>query len=262
MGLVCAFAKLQTISDIKKLEEWFAHNKGKNVQYSTIHLFNPQYNLDRHIALLVKPKEKKHIGLTHVGTQSTTYYSIDVEVPVTLNSLEGQFRVKEVRHASVFLLDKEPLMSYALLISDKKDTFTPLAYALSVKANTTLYTVSVSFENPDIVSRLSELGNVKWIVVRDIRDTRLRSASFHGDHLESHEIIRVLTRRGRVSGIIIIDRRRRMRITLGRSGRIYTPSSENPVALAGIASEILQRLIELGLVSVKEPFNKGFSKRH
>ncbi len=250
--MVGVLAKLYMFGSGRDVERFARDIKGKagsRVEYSWVNLNNKEYNLNVRIKLLAEASVKRVSRLTEIGEE---YYRFRIDIPVQHMSLEGEWRVKEARTVDMVLFEEEGLETVALALSDRKDVYRYFEQALPHFSRVRVSRAILDIRDPRVVEELSRsLGEIQWIYLSDIKDPRVTQAMFRGRRLEESEIVASLYGIGRVSGLIIYDRERRLRITLGGSGSIYTPKQVTAPDLAKSIAPTLRFLVERGVLTRK-----------
>lgn len=221
-------------------------NLDREVEYSAIRLVNKPYNLNLLIRLIAKIERKVMTRLTMINEE---YFRMYLDIPVAHTSLEGEWRVKEARQVDLVTYSDPGLERVLLAVSDRKDVYKYLMQALGRFTREKPQRAVLSFRDDNLIDKLSgRVGEIKWVFVRDIKDPRVSHAMFIGRSLEESELVRHFSSLGQVSGLIIYDKTRKIRITLGRSGTLFTPRPISTPDLASIVKDTLKLLMEMGVL--------------
>jgi hypothetical protein len=224
------------------------------MEYDMIRLYNREYGLNLNIKLLFR------IALQSVlpGSDISDIYRIEVDVPVEHRSLEGEFRVKEVREAYLVYPkasqnDHAAVERIAVVATERGSS--TITYAL--KALRKLgFTADEGFielpQGAKAIDVLKELGNIGWVFISDVRDTHLKGAGLYGDRLQYSEVLMDLTSRGgKIKAAIIEHAARNVRIILSERGTIYSPKYIGPGSVTRTVKEIASVLFKYNLVKVR-----------
>lgn len=196
------------------------------MEYDMIRLYNREYGLNLNIKLLIR------IALHRVlpGSDISDIYRIEVDVPVEHRSLEGEFRVKEMREAYLVYPkasqnDHADVERIAVVATERGSS--TITYALRALRKLGFTADEGFIELPQgakAIDVLKELGNIGWVFISDVRDTHLKGAGLYGDRLQYSEVLMDLASRGgRIKATIIEHSARDVRIILSERGTIYSP---------------------------------------
>ena len=228
------------VSDLKS-------KNGATIQYGRIRLLNKKYDIDRELDLIARIEVKKVSKLLEADEE---YYRVYLDVPVVHNSLEGEWRVKEARRVDLVVYNIEGLDRVALALSDRKDVYRHFEAAIARFSPVVMRPAMLRLHDPELLNDLtSKIGELQWVFVSDIKDPRVTHAMFRGRRLEESEIVMSMTELGRVAGLVIYDRHRGIRITLGRKGSLYTPRDVSAPDMARTLARTLKILVDSGLLT-------------
>lgn len=223
------------------------------MEYDMIRLYNREYGLNLNIKLLIR------IALHRVlpGSDISDIYKIEVDVPVEHRSLEGEFRVKEMREAYLVYPkasqnDHADVERIAVVATERGSS--TITYALRALRKLGFTADEGFIELPQgakAIDVLKELGNIGWVFISDVRDTHLKGAGLYGDRLQYSEVLMDLASRGgRIKAAIIEHPARDVRIILSERGTIYSPKLVNYGMLARMVKEIASVLFKHNLVKM------------
>ncbi len=216
------------------------------IKYGQIRWINKDYNINTNIRLMAKVEKKVMQKFFDIRE---SYYHFSIDIPVFHISLEGEFRVKEVRYLDFLVYDIEGLDRIALALSDRKDVYKHFEKALPSFSKHLPARIALNLRDPSLIEDLSsKIGGIEWIFVSNIQDPKVYQAMFRGRDLQESEIVMALSELGHVSGLVIYDRSRDIRITLGRNGSLFTPRKITAADMAKTISRTLKILLEHNLL--------------
>ena len=219
----------------------------ETIRYGKVRLFNKAYNIDKEIDLVARAEVKRVSRLLETGEE---YYRIHLDIPVVHDSLEGEWRVKEARKVDLIIYNTEGLDRVAIALSSRKDVYRHFETAITRFSPVRMRPAVLSMHDPSLIDELtSKIGELQWIFVSNIRDPRVAHAMFHGRRLEESEIVMAMSELGQIAGIIIYDKHRKIRITLGRKGSLYTPRDDSAPDMARTLARTLKILVDNKLLT-------------
>ena len=244
-----AEAKMRAFSFIEEQAK-----KGQAEEYDTVRLYNKEYGLDITIKLLFKVSVQSTLSSSDISN----IYKVEVDVPVEHKSLEGEFRVKEVREAWLVYLKpsqgEHPAVERMAVMATEYSSST-IRYALQALRKLGFVAVESFIELPrgaKAIDVLKELGNIGWVFIGDIHDMHLRGASLYGVRLQDSEVLEDLTTRGgRIKATIIEHPARGVKIIISERGTIYSQKYVDTASLARMIKEIASVLFKHNLVRLR-----------
>jgi hypothetical protein len=230
-----------------------AAKEGQMVEYDRIRLYNKEYDLNLIIRLLFRVTLQSVL----LSSDISNIYKIEVDVPVEHRSLEGEFRVKEVRDAYLVhpkaSQNDHPAIERIAVIATEHSSST-ITCALKALQKLGFTAVEGFIELPQgtrAIDVLKELGNIGWVFISDVRDTHLKGAGLYGNKLQYSEVLMDLASRGgRIKAAIIEHSARDVRIILSERGTIYSPKIVDYGTLARMVKEIASVLFKHNLVKM------------
>jgi hypothetical protein len=156
-------------------------------------------------------------------------YKIDIDVPVTLESLDGTFNVKIRRSVYLTYFKKPPLESFGIILTGH--SWDAVRYALQAleKHDEGRYFKQIHkirINTSKAIEYLSDLGDISGIFIIDIPDSFIKRALVYGTQLHESEVIRDWTsyRGGTIRFIIFKDKQQKIYF-LNEEAAIYSPNS-------------------------------------
>ncbi|MEB3844170.1 MAG: hypothetical protein LRS48_00645 [Desulfurococcales archaeon] len=235
--------------DAERFLQDIAGKLGTRIKYSSVRLFNKNYDLDKDIDLLVFVARKRVTTLYETGEE---YYRFKLDIPVTHISLEGEWRVKEARTVDFLVYDTEGLDRIALALSDRKDVYKHFETALTKFSSYRPRRAVLNMHDPALIEEITQkIGEIQWVFLNNIQDPRVTQAMFRGRRLEESEIVQAMSELGKITGLIIYDKQRDIRITLGNKGSLYTSRNISAPDMARTLARTLLILVEHNLLVPK-----------
>jgi len=184
-------------------------------------------------------------------------YKIDVDVPITLDGLDGTFNGKVRRSVYLTYFKKPPLESFGIILTGHG--WDAVRYALQAleKHDEGRYFKQIHkirINTSKAIEYLSDLGDISGIFIIDIPDSFIKRALVYGTQLHESEVIRDWTsyRGGTIRFIIFKDKQQRIYF-LNEEGAIYSPNSSaenirNVAYFIGVVKDVFSILVNNGLV--------------
>jgi hypothetical protein len=184
-------------------------------------------------------------------------YKIDIDVPVTLDSLDGTFNGKVRRSVYLTYFKKPPLESFGIILTGHG--WDAVRYALQAleKHDEGRYFKQIHkirINASKAIEYLSDLGDISGIFIVDIPDSFIKRARVFGTRLHESEVIRDWTsyRGGTIRSIIFKDKQQRIYF-LNEEAAIYSPNSSaegigNIAYFIGVVRDVFSTLVNNGLV--------------
>ncbi len=183
-------------------------------------------------------------------------YKIDVDVPVSLDGLDGTLNIRVRRSVYLTYFKKPPLESFGIILTGHG--WDAVRYALQALKNHVKdfkqIQHKITINTSKAIEHLRKLGDISGIFIVDILDSFIKRALVYGTQLHESEVIRDWTsyRGGTIRFIIFKDKQQRIYF-LNEEAAIYSPNSSaenirNVAYFIGVVKDVFSILVNNGLV--------------
>ena len=226
----------------------------KRREYDKIMLYNPNYNLNLKIPLYIEVYKQKLLRFRNkFPFLGDAFYRIRVEVPIEHDSLDGKWKVKELKEVLFYHYGDPEIENIGILITYQGSKAIKGALRalekLDVRPAITLIEIPSGSLALDVLKRL---GGIGWTFVSEIVDSHLAHVALYGKQLENSEVLEDFLRRGgRIKAAVLYNEREGLKIILSTHGRIYSQRKIPLTKFAADMAKVIKEFKTSNLLRVK-----------